>query len=64
MELTDSHLSRVRDTAQALERAKAEYRDALLAARDWGCSNVAIARAAQKSEAAVRMYLKRKSWVG
>jgi DNA-directed RNA polymerase specialized sigma24 family protein len=57
-------LRQVRASAEVLQAAKENYRDALLQARIAGCSNVAIARAAQKTEAAVRMYLKRKTWVG
>jgi hypothetical protein len=64
MDSRDDLLNHVRASAEVLATAKENYRDALLRARAAGCSNVAIAQAARKTEAAVRMYLKRKSWVG
>lgn len=53
-------LGEVADKSDALEQARAEYQYAVLTASDSGYSNVAIAVAAAKSEAAIRMYLKRK----
>ena len=64
MDSSDELLVNVRDKSQALERAKQEYRTALLLASSRGYSNVQIAKAALKTEAAIRMYLKRKSWLG
>lgn len=53
-------LGEVAVKADALEQARAEYQYAVLTASDQGYSNVAIGVAAMRSEAAIRMYLKRK----
>lgn len=53
-------LARVRTAARALEQAKSEYFTSVVLAKSRGHSNIAIARAAGKTEAAIRIYLKRK----
>ena len=52
-------LQRVREAALDLEEARREYAIAVTIAASRGYSNVQIARAARRTEAAVRMYLKR-----
>lgn len=46
--------------ANRIDIAREAYGDALVRCSDLGLSNVRIARAVGKTEAAVRMYLKRK----
>ena len=59
MDSTDELLMRVRTASEDLDLAKKEYKVAVFLASSRGHSNVQIARAARKTEAAIRMYLKR-----
>lgn len=53
-------LSLVQERAERLDAAKSEYAEAVLAASKAGWPNTVIAKWAGRTEAAVRMYLKRK----
>lgn len=52
-------LDRVRHASTRVDDARREYFTAITLAASRGYSNIQIAKAARKTEAAVRMYLKR-----
>lgn len=57
--VSEELLARVERASAALNTARQEYSTAIFLAASRGYSNVQIARAAKKTEAAIRMYLKR-----
>lgn len=59
--MSEELLARVERASQGLNRARQEYSTAVWVAASRGYSNVQIAKAAQKTEAAIRMMLKRKA---